>query len=139
MSYFLVKFILSQCQIIKRDKVYTFNKKISRSQIEWEKYKERMIEKEREAMHDVAEHLGVDTDEEGLAERIGLGKTLPEKLDEFEKLVNGDWMIKKTKEGNVFVSIGEVKTHRPKDKKGVTRNYGRIQVTVNLNGLGILL
>jgi hypothetical protein len=116
---------------------YNFNKKMSRSQISWEKYKDRLIEEEREWLHGLAEHFGVDPDAEDLAERLGLEgskKTLEQKFKEFE-IVRSGWVMKKTKKGNVFVSIGEVKG-RPQTINHKEYNYGRIQMSVDPQWIG---
>lgn len=86
-------------------------------------------------MRAVADHLGEDPDAENLAERIGWGKPLEEKWSQFEKLLNGGWVMKQSNRGDVFISIGEVKPHKQKSK-GTVYDFGRIQVLVDPEWVG---
>jgi len=98
--------------------------------------KDKLTDEELESMTQVAEKLGVSTDPEGLAERIGIervgNKDLDEKVKQVQKLRDG-WIMKKTKKGNTFISVGEVKHHPGKLKK---YDRGRIQILVPPEWIG---
>ena len=96
--------------------------------------KDKLTDDELESMTKVAERLGESTEVEGLAERIGWkcadNKDLDEKVKQVQKLRDG-WVMKKTKKGNTFVSVGEVKIH-----KVGKYTKGRIQITVPEEWIG---
>jgi len=98
--------------------------------------KDKLTDEELESMTQVAEMLGVSTEPEGLAERIGIervcNKNLDEKVKQVQKLRDG-WIMKKTKKGNTFISVGEVKHHPGKLKK---YDRGRIQIMVPPEWIG---
>ena len=98
--------------------------------------KERIEDYELEAMTQLAEMDGDSTEPEGLAERVGWvhvgNKTLDEKVKQVEKLRDG-WVMKKTKSGDVFITVGEVK-HHPGELKKYDR--GRIQIMVPPEWIG---
>lgn len=101
--------------------------------------KDKLTDEELESMTQVAEYLGVSTEPEGLAERIGWArvgnKDLDEKVKQVQKLRDG-WVMKKTKKGNTFVSVGEVTPHTIKNKKRGDYKYGRIEITVDPEWIG---
>jgi len=101
--------------------------------------KDKLTDKELESMTITAEHLGVSTEPEGLAERIGEervgNKNLDEKIKQVQRLRDG-WIMKKTKKGNIFISIGEVKPVIVKNKKTGDYKYGRIEITVDPEWIG---
>jgi hypothetical protein len=98
--------------------------------------KERIEDYELEVMTQLAEMDGDSTEPEGLAERVGWvhvgNKTLDEKIKQVEKLRDG-WVMKKTKKGDVFITVSEVK-HHPGELKKYDR--GRIQITVPAEWVG---
>jgi len=99
--------------------------------------KDKLTDEELESMTQVAEYLGVSTEPEGLAERIGIervgNKNLDEKVKQVQKL-RDRWIMKKTKKGNTFISVGEVKPVKIKKKKDY--KYGRIEITVDSEWIG---
>jgi hypothetical protein len=100
----------------------------------FDEVKDKLTDEELESMTQVAEYLGVSTEPEGIAERIGIeragNKDLDEKVKQVQKL-RDRWIMKKTKKGNTFISVGEVKTHKVGKYK-----RGRIQITVDPEWIG---
>ena len=106
----------------------------------FDEIKDKLTDEELESMTQVAERLGVSTEEEGLAERIGIervcNKNLDEKVKQVQKL-RDRWIMKKTKKGNTFISVGEVRPHEGKNKKtGEVYRRGRVQITVDPEWIG---
>jgi len=98
----------------------------------YEEYKDMLIRKEEQDMQELADYLGCPVEE------ISGGKTLEEKLREFEKLKKG-WKMTKPN-GEEFTKVVEVtKTSRTKKgKKGKTyyNEYGYIEITVPKQWIG---
>jgi len=105
----------------------------------FDEIKDKLTDEELESDIQVAEYLGVSTEPEGLAERIGRervgNKNLDEKVKQFQRLRDG-WIMKKTKKGNTFISVGEVVPVIIKNKKTGDYKYGRIEITVDSEWIG---
>ncbi len=107
----------------------------------FDEIKDKLTDEELESMTQVAEMLVVSTEPEGLAERIGIervgNKNLDEKVKQVQKL-RDRWIMKKTKKGNTFISVGEVTEHKGKRSKKTGERYrrGRVQITVDPEWIG---
>ncbi len=95
----------------------------------YEEYIDMLIRKEEQAMQETADYLRCPV------EKIGWGKTLEEKVAEFEKLKKG-WIMTKPN-GEEWTTIKEIKFRPQKDKKtGEKRNYARLSVQVPIEWVG---
>jgi hypothetical protein len=101
--------------------------------------KDKITDEELESMTQVAEYLGVSTEPEGLAERIGIeregNKDLEEKIKQVQRLRDG-WVMKKTKKGEIFVGTKEVTSHVSNKGTKYSKAYGYVQITVPAEWVG---
>jgi len=97
----------------------------------YEEYKDMLIREEEWDRQQIADYLRCPVEE------LDLGKTVEEKLAEFERLRKG-WIMSKPN-GEEFTKVVEVKVFKVKrEKKGKTYNneYGRIQISVPREWVG---